>query len=141
MNTKIPYTITKEELARIESWLVKKCDSLSEKIDDESDKNPSEYSEAKLSRGIFHLLLILLQEKKNQIDNHYHSPWLPHHHPYYPPYYTSTHIGPPAYPNYTYSDNTSNETICPTCKAHNPANTHCIHRAQFGLSSNTPGKI
>jgi hypothetical protein len=114
-----------EEINRIESWILKKCESLP-KSDDLS------FSDANLSRGIFQLLLVLLEEKRQQCYS-----YDPYH------YHANNHgnhlLGYPAHPVYTYADKTTSETICPTCKSQNPQNTHCIHRVQMGLSHHTTG--
>lgn len=116
--------LTIEDINRIQSWILKKCESLP-KSDDLA------FSDANLSRGIFQLLLVLLEEKRGQYyaDQYHHSFPLP------------SYIGAPAYPAQIYADKTTNETICPTCKAQNPSNTHCIHRVQMGLSYTTGGKL
>lgn len=116
-----------DDINKLESWILKKCETLPAAKD-------AEYSDANLSRGIFQLLLVLLEEKRQECyQNHYH-----HHNMSY----SNPHIGAPVYPFvYQYADATSNNTICATCKAQNPNNTHCIHRVQMGSPNNTGGKL
>lgn len=122
--------LTLDEIDVIESWILKKVDTLPESKD-------TGYSDANLSRGIFKLLLCLLEEKRNE---HYHQFGDGDHAPH--TLYPNPHVGAPAYPFvYQYADGSTSDTICATCKAQYPQHSHCIHRVQMGTSSNTKGKL
>jgi hypothetical protein len=121
--------LTIDDINRIESWILKKVDTLPPAKD-------SEYSDANLSRGIFQLMLCLLEEKRQE---HYRT-LLDYHSPR--TVYPNPHVGAPAYPFvYPYADATASDTICATCKAQYPQHTHCIHRVQMGSTNNTGGKL
>jgi hypothetical protein len=124
--------ITLQDVERIERLIQKKCESLPP-----LDNNDDTYTDAKLSRGIFDLLLDLLADKKEQLTTY---PW----------YYDHTqtpNLPPVKYPYYS----PVNDTICPSCKKTYPNYTHmnttsicpdCVyHKAtSIKLSSNTSGE-
>ena len=97
------------ELEQLEKWLETKIQSL-----EASCGNPLEYSEVNLTKSILKFVKFMsMSQRQTQLDDnlslYQYGMQMPR-------------------PTVRYGDNTTSETICPTCKAQCATSTHCVHR-------------
>lgn len=98
------------ELEQLEKWLETKIQTL-----EASGGNPVEYTEVNLTKSILKFVkFMVINQKETQLD---HSVSL---------YQYGMQV---PRPTVRYGDNTTSDTICPTCKAQCATSTHCVHRA------------